>query len=1823
MKTKVSPAISPNSSTTKKSRANHSPYFQKKVQSKLKSGKKDDKYEKEADKMADNVVASKPFNEEIDSTQETIQKKGLFSQITKGVQLKGIEEIQNKQEKQELQKKEDEAIQAQNEEEIQSKKEEEELQKSIDLENEENENIQLKQHDEIQKSEDLFQKKKEEENKESKDYKLQQKQDNDLQLEQEEAIQEKEEDLQEKSDEDKIQAKRSEKQSINDGAIEAKLKEQKSKGKGLPEPIKAKMEKEFRADFSGIRIHTDDTAILLSKMLKAKAFTYGKDIFFNKNNFNPDIKEGEHLLAHELTHTIQQRVVEEKKEQVIQLQEDDNGYYVRPEILKAISIARSQIGKINSKLINADKTRIGWEKLYEIFFTAFGNKEVIPKQVIKYITMTMVDGKKKDALPSWCGIFVWWSLKKAGVPLPDWKLGQNILQHTIPRKPGELPRKGDIAFDFQPNQHFAMVTGVEDPESAKGKDYNSIMVATINGNTAGSDNLGGQVEEKWEPIGKWRQDAQSGFMDPIGKLNMPDVPLVKTQVTPDEISEPEEKEGGEDKPIDEEEVTELPAGESEDIISPEETPSEEDTSIEVQLPAPPSVDETEEIAKIEKLDISGSSDEAMVKYTEAKPSQMADNFNTLGPKLEEKANSEKKELADNPPKLELKTSGKVEEGITPPDQLGIPSESDITDGTTGADPGNLEATPHENKGPAPSNEENKKLLDKNDNDGFLAWLRNNIKSFMSRIKTTDDGVNTSAGDRPSVELKGESDPERLRNQRDDAQGKVVTQRDTVTDKLKNHPGQKNIQPKEVNEEKTAKINSEPTANIKTENKDNLKDFAEAQLPKNVRDKTDEMMQPGLQANLNEAKTKTQQAANKRDTEKKGEIDTAKSKAKKISEDADNEQRNIVIENRGKVASKQKEGIQGAYDHVNSFNIEADTEQVKSNKEITEKVKTSEEDAKKELKSGEDKAEKKKKEKEKEAAAKKRELEKEQESDSWWDRVKSAIKKAVKAITDAIDSIFKALRKAVAEIIEAAKKLAVDLINKARKWVIDKLNKFRDWAKNQVNKYLKEHFPGLAKKINEGIDGFVDTAIDGVNYVADKAIEGVEALADGLAAALDKILATFQEGLKAAVQIAGAVLTGDFAEALKIAIKAACNIAGIDPGPIFDLLDKAKKLLTDILKNPLKFFNNLMAAIGGGVRNFFSNIKQHLIKGLIGWLTGALAETPIKLPETFDVIGIFKLVLQILGLTYENIKARIIKKFPPAEKVFYVVEEGLSIIKRVITEGPQVLWEIVKEKLSNLKEMVMGAIRDYVIKTVVYEGITWLLGLLNPAGALVKILKLAYDLIMWLVDKFQQIVDFVKSVYNSVAAIASGQIEAASKKVEEAMSKSLPVLISLLASMAGLGGIGQTIQKLIKKVTAPINKIIDKLIDKGIALVKKFLKKGKDAVKGAKDKLVNWWKAKKNFKAADGEKHKLYLKGKGKSAKLMVASENPGPYESFLKEIDPGDDKKKEKALKKAKPIAAKIDTEKNKPLGGKDKKEKKKLSKQKEKRIKELLTQLSVPTAVLFGSDLPESDVKHTPGTYGGSSMGKSMEAKILTKKLPKQGTKGSSPTQAAHTLYDKLNLRRLGKGAFYVRGHLLNDNIHGPGIWKNMTPLSVKGNKNHLQDVETKVKTAVSSGAIVRYNVTPNYNRASSAPSDEKLKGTNIEPIDWPKVKTIKEAEKYVPTTLSCEAYLLEEKGGSYKDKKNLVTTNVDNPVDQALSSYQLDETQIERVNLSTDSSQHIAKNTGISVLQAGEIKNAINALTAKKEAINFYNQLKKENKKVSDQTISELTKRSNVVLK
>jgi hypothetical protein len=91
-----------------------------------------------------------------------------------------------------------------------------------------------------------------------------------------------------------------------DADFESHLSSSKGGGAPLPDRVRADFEPKFGADFSQVRTHTDSQSDQLNRSIQAKAFTTGRDIFFRAGEYNPDSLSGKELLAHELTHTVQQ-----------------------------------------------------------------------------------------------------------------------------------------------------------------------------------------------------------------------------------------------------------------------------------------------------------------------------------------------------------------------------------------------------------------------------------------------------------------------------------------------------------------------------------------------------------------------------------------------------------------------------------------------------------------------------------------------------------------------------------------------------------------------------------------------------------------------------------------------------------------------------------------------------------------------------------------------------------------------------------------------------------------------------------------------------------------------------------------------------------------------------------------------------------------------------------------------------------------------------------------------------------------------------------------------------------------------------------------------------------------------------------------------------------------------------------------------------------------------------------------------------------------------------------------------------------------------------
>jgi hypothetical protein len=136
---------------------------------------------------------------------------------------------------------------------------------------------------------------------------------------------------QEEEEEETAHAKAASIQLQVEQGLEANINSARGGGQPLAESTRNAFEPRFGVDFSDVNVHTDARADQFSRQLKAEAFTTGRDIFFKEGTYQPDSENGQKLIAHELTHVVQQG------EAVQQIQKKDGDQKVALPGLKAMS----------------------------------------------------------------------------------------------------------------------------------------------------------------------------------------------------------------------------------------------------------------------------------------------------------------------------------------------------------------------------------------------------------------------------------------------------------------------------------------------------------------------------------------------------------------------------------------------------------------------------------------------------------------------------------------------------------------------------------------------------------------------------------------------------------------------------------------------------------------------------------------------------------------------------------------------------------------------------------------------------------------------------------------------------------------------------------------------------------------------------------------------------------------------------------------------------------------------------------------------------------------------------------------------------------------------------------------------------------------------------------------------------------------------------------------------------------------------------------------------------------------------------------------------
>ena len=608
-------------------------------------------------------------------------------------------------------------------------------------------------------------------------------------------------------------------------------------------------------------------------------------------------------------------------------------------------------------------------------------------------------------------------------------------------------------------------------------------------------------------------------------------------------------------------------------------------------------------------------------------------------------------------------------------------------------------------------------------------------------------------------------------------------------------------------------------------------------------------------------------------------------------------------------------------------------------------------------------------------------------------------------------------------------------------------------------------------------------------------------------------------------------------------RGALRLVGAPVERVMALLSKGASVLQRVFDDPIGFIRNLFLAVKRGLGGFVQRIGKYLREGLVAWLTGAISAAGLRLPERWDLRGVVSLAMQILGLTYANVRAKLVRRL--GERAVSRIEQVVTLVRQMLTRGPIVLWEKIKQRLLSLKDTVMNAIRSWVISKVIMAGVGWLMGLLNPVAGLVKLVRMLVDVVMFFVNNWERLLAFANSVFGSLAAISAGRVADAARFIEQSLARMVPLLIGFFARLLGLGGISDKIREIMQRVRRPIERAIDAVVARLVRFARKLLRRLRSGVRRAGQRVMGWWRQRLNFSTRKGESHSIYFRGQGATASLMVNS-SPKTFAAFLQQqervLAPRGERSQRRNAELLQAYRDLRDTYRQIERAIEARKRSRDDSELPELRALRSKAKAYMDKLEEFGEwDLEETKIEHSGGAYRFAGL-------ALAEPLTRRGKPGSEPTVSNNPYWQRLRRRKQGNRTYYVRGHLINHNVHGPGnTWENLTPITQEANRRHEREVESKVKQAVDQGQTLSYEVKAEYGRRVNTSllsaierdvrADARTKALR---------KDIVEAEQALPLRLVCT--VKRKQGQGYENWiSNYPIPNA--PAQDSPDDYQVEE--------------------------------------------------------------------------
>lgn len=836
---------------------------------------------------------------------------------------------------------------------------------------------------------------------------------------------------------------------------------------------------------------------------------------------------------------------------------------------------------------------------------------------------------------------------------------------------------------------------------------------------------------------------------------------------------------------------------------------EEVPALEVPAPPEPGITAADVAARESELAAAEAAlanaadvDEKVNAYAAAPPTLKARSYGTLGADMDTLSKAENETFQAEMPDFEAKLSGETEE----PPAVAVESPTadpvSLEDGTLEPAP-EPEVSPTADPGTFTGNDALQRTISRFTEGNSPQDRASEIGDTLSGVQTTDPAVDTSPGPAPAVPLEGETDPQRIENQVLAGRDRATQARDDAQQAVLSGPGPEQVQPV-VMEEAIPLEPLVPPAVTQPGAVTGIDEFSAREMPAEVNTAFDLTNQEPMQASMTEAQTKVQEATDQRDRDRQEQVDTTQTEANRQTLEADTQQRNEVQSQRENIQAERQQTLNDQQAAVQSVEDDAETRRRDDQAAINGRVRAdqatirtdyaqAERDSQAEVRGGERKAE-----------DKKREAERDAENESWWDRAVNFVQRAFAALTSAIGAIFDAVRSAINRILDAVKAAAEALIALAADFIKAAIAAFGELLKGLINGLLSNIFPGLAARLTRFIDMAVHLAQSAVDAVAEALRNGINALVEGLRAGLNAVLDVLQAGLEFASALIQAALSGDWGAVIRLLLEAVLKVVGIEPETFYGFIGRAEETFQKILDNPGAVVGYLLDAIKLGIQKFADNFLPNLQTGIIGWLAGSLG-SDLVIPNEFSLIGVLDLARQIIGLTLQFIR-RIAVRLIGEENVARI-ESIIEHIQTLISGGWAALFEQITASLTNIRDMVLTQIKDFLVTRLVLAAITKLATLFNPVGAIVQLVLTAWNFYTFLQENLQRLGQIVQSIVEGISNIVNGNVTPAADRIEGTLANLLPVAISFLANLLGIGGIANRVRQIIDRLRDRIENAI--------------------------------------------------------------------------------------------------------------------------------------------------------------------------------------------------------------------------------------------------------------------------------------------------------------------------------------------------------------------------------------------------------------------------------